>query len=239
MESLGIVDLSQSGKEAGGKASSLAKLLQAGFKVPAGFVIYPEAKLDSVDSWFDKLGSDKVAVRSSALAEDGQKGAWAGQFDTYLNVTRKDLRAKIIACRDSTKNDRAQAYAKAKKLESGSVAVIVQAMVPAEVSGVAFSVHPVSKDENQLIIEAVHGLAESLVSGALTPDAYIIDKRTLKVVDSELTKSQPIITESMLRKLASEIIKIEGLYGFPVDVEWSFAGKELYFLQARPITTLG
>ncbi len=231
-------------KLAGGKGAALAKMIQAGFRVPDGFVITTAAEImdesltDEILAAFDKLGAKKVAVRSSAIAEDGQKDAWAGQFDTFLNVKRDGLLEAIKKCRDSAGSERALAYAKNKGLESGGVAVVVQAMVPAEVAGVAFSVHPVTNNRNQMIIEAVEGLAESLVSGALTPDAYIIDKRSFKIVDSELTKSEPIITEAMLDKLASEISKIEGLYGFPVDVEWAFSKGQLFILQSRPITTL-
>lgn len=239
MANLGIVELSQAGKNGGGKASSLATLLRAGFKVPAGFVVYPEAKLDDIEDWFDKLGATSVAVRSSALAEDGQKDAWAGQFDTYLNVTKKDLNAKIKACRDSAKNDRAKAYAKEKGLTSGGVSVIVQAMVPAEISGVAFSAHPVTQNKDQLVIEAVHGLADALVSGEVTPDTYVINKSDTRIIEQHLSGQKPILPQQQLTKLAKKVSEIEKLYGFAVDVEWSIAAGQLYILQARPITTLG
>ena len=233
-------------KTVGGKARALNKLMDGGFNVPDGFVISTisfnnlssELKTEILDN-FDRLGAESVAVRSSAVAEDGAKDAWAGQFDSFLNVERDELPEAIEKCWASAESLRAKAYAKDRDLQSGNVAVIIQKMIPAQIAGVAFSVHPVLTGKNRMVIEAVRGLGEQLVSGVLTPDTYILDRQSFGVVDSELTKPTPIIGDLELVKLAKEIIKIEELFGFPVDVEWAIANGELYILQSRPITTLG
>lgn len=233
-------------KLVGGKAYSLHRLINGGFNVPAGFVVTTAAKMKMSDELkskilaeFDKLGSQKVAVRSSAVAEDGAKDAWAGQFDTFLNVERQGLIEAVEKCWRSANSARAKAYAKDKGIESGGVAVIVQAMVPASVSGVAFSVHPVSQDRRQMVIEAVEGLAEKLVSGTHTPDTYIIDKSNFDVLESHLAGNEPILQATRIKDVADKIKEIEILFGLPVDIEWSYLNKQLFILQARPITTLG
>ena len=226
-------------KLAGGKGASLSRLIGAGFNVPAGFVITSNvAGGEAILGAFDKLGAEKVAVRSSAMAEDGSKDAWAGQLDTFLNVTRDKLLEKVSACFDSAESERAKAYASQKKISSGDVAVIVQAMVPSEISGVAFSAHPVTNNRGQVVIEAVKGLGESLVSGKVTPDTYIVNKSSGAILEKHLNATQ-ILDEKQIDTLTESVRKIEDIFGFPVDVEWAFAEGKLFILQSRPITTLG
>jgi len=233
-------------ESAGGKAASLARLIQAGFRVPQGFVITTgsEMKMNSkleaqILDQFDKMEAEKVAVRSSAVAEDGKNDAWAGQFDTFLNIKRHDLIKTIKKCWGSAGSERAKAYAKNKGIKSGAVAVIVQEMVPSEVAGVAFSVHPVTQNEQDVVIEAVRGLGEKLVSGTATPDTYVINKESLDIETDRAASNQPILNKTELTEITRQIVKIEELYGLPVDVEWAFAKNMLYILQSRPITTLG
>jgi phosphoenolpyruvate synthase/pyruvate phosphate dikinase len=223
----------------GGKAANLAHLMKAGFKVPSGFVVTDlmDGLTDEIAVAFDKLSSEFVAVRSSAVAEDGNKDAWAGQLDTFLRVTKEDLLDKIKACFASAGSERARAYATQKQIDSGKVAVIVQKMIPSEISGVAFSVHPVTKNHGHMVIEAVKGLGEKLVSGTITPDTYVLDKKLNKIIEKYVASSQ-ILKDEYIDSLAEAIKKIESLFNFPVDVEWAFAGKELFILQSRPITTL-
>src|SRR5690348_7737845 len=124
---------------AGGKGSALAKMLQAGFRVPIGFVVSAAAKTmnksleEKVLAAFDELGAKKVAVRSSAIAEDGAKDAWAGQMDTYLNIGRDGLIEAIEKCWRSSESERAKAYAEEKGLAAGRVAVVVQAMIDGDI----------------------------------------------------------------------------------------------------------
>lgn len=231
-------------KTAGGKGASLSNLIQAGFNVPKGFIVTAAVQTEAdvekeILNAFDFLNTKYVAVRSSAATEDGSKDAWAGQLDTFLNVSRGELLEKIRLCQQSAKSERAKSYAKQKNLKAGAVAVIVQEMVQGETSGVAFSAHPVTANHQQIVIEAVHGLGEKMVSGSVTPDTYVIDKKTGSVIERYLQTKKQILGEKQIKELAETIVKIEKFFGFPVDVEWTFAKTELFILQSRPITTLG
>lgn len=239
MDRSGVITLAKAADVAlvGGKAASLGKLMRAGFNVPAGFVVINSNEAEILAA-FDKLEANLVAVRSSAVAEDSFNDAWAGQFDTFLNVSREELIDKIRAVQNSASTERAKSYAKEKDIKSGKVAVIVQKMVPADISGVAFSAHPVTSNKGQIVVEAVSGLAEKLVSGDVTPDNYVLEKASLKVTNSILTGKEALLDKNELARLGKEIINVEKLYGRPMDIEWSFANGELYILQARPITTL-
>jgi pyruvate,water dikinase len=228
----------------GGKSSALAKMIKAGFRVPDGFVVGAAAKTmdkhltGAVLAAFDKLGAPEVAVRSSALAEDGANDTWAGQMDTFLNVDRSGLIGAIEKCWQSSNSERAKAYAEEKGLPAGRVAVVVQKMINGDVSGVAFSVNPVTNDKNQIVIEAVRGLADKLVSGEATPDNYIVS-RAGEVIDRTLQRFNPFLDQNKLGELAHTTAKLEEYFGFPVDVEWTFKDNQLCILQSRPITTLG
>lgn len=227
----------------GGKALSLGRLIQAGFAAPPGFVITTEtndkmsiALQKDIFAYFDRLGSELVAVRSTAVAEDGANDAWAGQMDSFLNVERKEIITSIKKCWDSATSQRAKAYAKQKGLAAGKLAVIVQRMIHGDVSGVAFSVHPVSKNPNHMIIEAVEGLAESLVSGTATPDSYIVNKKDGKIVKKAAPES--LLSNKQVAEVADSVKRLEKYFKFPVDVEWTISSGKLYILQSRPITTL-
>jgi pyruvate,water dikinase len=138
----------------------------------------PEDIGAEVVSEFSSLGARYVAVRSSATAEDGAEHAWAGQLSSYLNTTGDSLLDRMRDCWASLFTPRAIFYRYEKGLHDShiSVAVVVQEMVNSEKSGIAFSVHPVTEDPNQIIIEAGLGLGEAIVSGSVTPDAYVVEK---------------------------------------------------------------
>ncbi len=211
---------------------------------------------------FKLLKSKYVAVRSSATSEDGASAAWAGQLDTFLNTTEKNLTINVKRCWASLFTPRAIFYRFEKNLQKEfiSVAVVVQKMVQSEVSGIGFSVHPVTQDYNQLIIEAGYGLGEAIVSGSITPDSYIVLKKENKILEknvAEQTKKlvkgskenewvsvvkkeqgKQKLPDAQVSKLAKLIQKIEKHYGFPVDIEWAMEGGKLYITQSRPITTL-
>ncbi len=250
---------------AGGKAASLGELLRGGFKVPNGFVITADDSGDianleaSILEHFDTLGAQFVAVRSSAVNEDGSEAAWAGQLDTFLNIHRDGLLDNIRRCIASAGSARAQAYAAHNRVELGNVAVVVQAMVESDISGVAFSAHPVTESREHMVVEAGLGLGEGIVSGQVTPDSYIIDNESGKVTGSfvstqtkKLVRGEtgntwqtldpaittPKLSDQQLAELVKTVRGIAELYGFPVDVEWAYADGMLYVLQARPITTL-
>lgn len=254
--------------EIGGKAASLAKMLAAGFHIPSGFVISADSYNGMSDELqkqileaFAALGSEYVAVRSSAIAEDGHDAAWAGQLDTFLNVTESSLIESIKKCWESLHSDRAQAYASQHEVDISTqkVAVIVQAMVQSEIAGVAFSVHPVTHDDNTVVIEAAFGLGEAVVSGEVSPDTYTVSKSDFTISDRHIGMQQKKLvldagintwaelgpdgatqkmTDDLILRLAREVQKIEAFYEFPVDIEWAFVDNELYITQSRPITTL-
>ncbi len=203
-----------------------------------------------------------VAVRSSATSEDSASAAWAGQLESYLNTTKETLLENIKKCWASLFTPRAIFYRFKKKLNKDeiSVAVVVQKMVDSEESGIAFSVHPIMEDENQIIIEAGFGLGEAVVSGSITPDSYVVDKRGFSVLDinvNEQTKAlykkskggnewkelgekgkRQVLTEKEVVELSKLVVKIEKHYDFPCDIEWAKEKGKFYIVQSRPITTL-
>ncbi len=142
----------------------------------------PDDIASDVVSSFAELGAEYVAVRSSATSEDGAENAWAGQLDSFLNTTEDTLIENVQKCWASLFTPRAIVYRVEKGLKEShiSVAVVVQKMIESESSGIAFSVHPVTEDPNQLIIEAGFGLGEAIVSGSITPDSYVVEKREAK-----------------------------------------------------------
>ncbi|MFA6227013.1 MAG: PEP/pyruvate-binding domain-containing protein [Candidatus Paceibacterota bacterium] len=223
----------------------------------------PENIAKEIMSQFKKLDTEFVAVRSSATAEDGAENAWAGQLDSYLNTKEKNVLEKVQHCWASLFTPRAIFYRFEKDLHETkiSVAVVIQKMVNSEVSGIAFSVHPVTEDRNQMIIEAGFGLGEAIVSGQITPDSYVVEKDPRRIIDtnistqarglyrvstggnewidiSEPKASSQVLTEKQIFEFADLIMKIENHYGFPCDIEWAFEKGKFYIVQSRPITTL-
>jgi phosphoenolpyruvate synthase/pyruvate phosphate dikinase len=189
---------------------------------------------------FEKLDAALVAVRSSATAEDSSAAAWAGQLNTFLNTPKKDLLKNIQKCWASLFTPRAIFY----RIEQGlknkkiSVAVVIQKMTQAKAAGVAFSVHPVTQDYNQIIIEAGFGLGEKVVSGAITPDNYIVNKKGYKIEEINVNEPRQVLSKKKIIQLAKLVVKIEKHYKFPCDIEWIEKGGKLFITQSRPITTL-
>lgn len=225
--------------------------------------VIPESISTEIEKQFKNLDAQYVAVRSSATAEDGQDHSWAGQLDSFLNTTEKDLLEKVQHCWASLFTPRAIFYRFEKGLHTTqiSVAVVVQKMVNSEISGIAFSVHPVTEDRNQLIIEAGYGLGEAIVSGSITPDSYVVEKEPRKIIDinvatqtealyrnlaggntwkniHEPKASSQVLTETQILELSDIILNIEKHYGFPCDIEWAYESEKFYVVQSRPITTL-
>ena len=150
----------------------------------------PKDLASEIKKEFKKPGATHVAVRSSATAEDSASAAWAGQLDSFLNTTKKDLLKNVQRCWASLFTPRAIFYRHEKGLHKQKigVAVVVQKMVESEVSGIAFSVHPVTEDRNQMIIEAGWGLGEAIVSGQITPDSYVVEKKPHRILDKNISE---------------------------------------------------
>lgn len=260
-------------KIVGGKGASLGEMTNAGIPVPPGFVVIAEAYNkflkhlpneieEEILRAFDVLGADRVAVRSSAIAEDSTTTSWAGQLESYLNVTRDDLISAIKKCWDSIKSERAISYASQNNVpeENLAVAVVVQKMVESESAGVAFSVNPVTCNPNEIMIEGSWGLGEMVVQGQITPDNFIVDKNNLEIKNrniaekekmltfkdeenqevsvSEEKRGQPVLFDEQIKELATLAVKIENHYGKPQDIEWAMELGKIYIVQSRPITTL-
>jgi len=206
----------------------------------------------------------RVAVRSSATAEDLSGASFAGQQDTYLNVSGKDLTGSVQKCWSSLFTSRAIFYREKQGFDHNkvSMAVIVQKMIDADKAGVMFTVNPVTYEEGQIIIEAVWGLGEGIVSGTITPDHYVLDKNTGKTVSAAVASKRimfardettgktiemkvpqekvdaEILTENEIRRLTELAKKVEQHYGKPQDIEWAIEGENIYLLQSRPVTAL-
>ena len=298
----------------GGKGRSLAKMANAGFHVPSGFlvttaayrgfvadnnlqdqilvlakpaVVEGRASFEQSSANIQTLFADNdlaaqitteirqayealdgqppVAVRSSANAEDLPGLSFAGQQETYLNVTGADaVVAAVKNCWASLWTAQAISYRHQNGIDQDSVAmaVVVQIMVPSEVSGILFTANPATGERNEIVINASFGLGEAVVSGQVTPDTYVVDKanRTVKetmigpkeqkiISDGEQgvrmedvsasERDQSSLSDDMLTELIGTVLKIEALYdGQPQDIEWAFSKGQLHLLQSRPITNL-
>ena len=271
---------------AGGKGGALARMYQAGFPVPDGFVILPAAfdgDALAPDTWSDvqaqldrlrRAGPDTAfAVRSSAMSEDSAHASFAGEFESVLNVrSDAEVRDAIHTVYDSRQSERVQAYSQARGVGPAAaggdheIAVVVQCLVPAEASGVLFTANPVTGQRDQAVISAAWGLGEAIVGGLVTPDTLLVDRRTGHVVERqtagkavmtvllgsgtgeqpvpEALRDKPVLSDAQAAELVELGVRIEALYGLPVDIEWTLArqaaaaGPSFAIVQARPITAL-
>jgi phosphoenolpyruvate synthase/pyruvate phosphate dikinase len=233
---------------AGGKAASLGELIQAGFPVPPGFVITTQAYNNRCNTLkkevfeaLDILATGRVAIRSSGVSEDSPHASWAGQLESYLNITRTNLQEAVENCWKSVHSERAVSYAKQhiRAKENLMVAVIVQKMVKSDMAGVMFTANPVTNNLSEMMIEAVNGLGEPLVQGAITPDNYLLDKKTLKLKSVvPVSQGKLIINPTQMQKLARLGLQIESHFGVPQDIEWAIEKGSIWIVQSRPITTL-
>ena len=210
-------------------------------------------------------GEPALAVRSSANAEDLPGLSFAGQQETYLNVRGADAVVEAVRkCWSSLWTPQAISYRHQNGIDQASVAmaVVVQIMVPSEVSGILFTANPATGERSELIVNASFGLGEAVVSGQVTPDTYIVDKATLEAKETvigpklqqvvsdgeqgvvladvdEGERDRASLSDAMLRELAEAALVIERLYdGLPQDIEWAFSDGRLFLLQSRPITNL-
>lgn len=214
----------------------------------------------------------EVAVRSSATAEDLPDASFAGQQDTYLHISgEEELLNHIRDCFASLWTSRAIYYREKQNYDHFDVAlsVVIQKMVNSEKSGVMFTANPINNSKDEIMINASYGLGEAVVSGIVTPDEYIIDKKTKKVIEKNIAEKEYMVIKNEdgvgtrvvnvkdilgkdavkaealspkeLDTLVERGLKVEKLYGSVQDTEWGFDRdtKEFYFLQSRPITTLG
>ena len=219
---------------------------------------------------YEQLGGGLVAVRSSATAEDLPDASFAGQQRTYLNVQGIDrLLETVRGCWASLFEARAIFYREEQDFDQLTVgiAVPVQRMVQSDIAGVMFTAEPTRSDRGKVLVEAVHGLGETIVSGEITPDSYLIDKKSGEILDKKLVpqtwklvrNATPTgaddlnvrsdtspdratsfkLNDTQIREIVGLGLKLERDYGHPQDVEWAFEDGRAYVVQTRAITTLG
>ncbi len=238
----------------GAKGARLAMMYQAGFPVPEAIIVpttvwsslagrttasgqvlslsLPPEFSASLLQAVRRLKSAKLAVRSSAVGEDGYEHSLAGQLVTFLNVLPQDVPGKILECWAAGFSDSVQAYRRRGLLESrDAVAVIIQRQVDADMAGVAFTIDPVRRSADNLLIEWVPGLGDRLVDGRLDPHRCRIDRKTGQILEQDAACPAYICAAVHRWGLAAE-----NMMSFPADMEWAAAGGKFYVLQARPVT---
>lgn len=250
----------------GGKAAALDVAIAAGLPAPPGLALNPSAAakiaeqgnlhLVTCAAFLAEVG--RVAVRSSAIGEDGGTASFAGLHETVLGVTTRDALVDAIA-RVGASASRSETYGSIVGVEAGGVGVVIQKQLRPDCAGVLFSHDPVT-GAPQRIVEVVHGLGEALVSGAVTPRRYRFAAGAREVGEdpgrqtfrldfkpsgglerSELTgdlMEGPALTAAQLRELDALVQRCLNVFGGPQDLEWAFEEGVLYLLQSRPITTL-
>ena len=237
------------GDAVGGKAEGLAKLIRMQLQVPPGFVILdaqPGAYPHDLEAQYNALvakshNQGKVAVRSSAIGEDSSGASFAGQYETILDVRGFEaLKKAIDHCLASVHSERASSYRTQQAgLGTMPMAIVVQDMVNARCAGVLFTVDPVHQRRDHLVIDAVTGTGEKLVSGDATPDHTLVDRNTKSVLHQELTGNTSILSSKNIQDLIEGALIAERIAGEPLDMEWAINQHEtVCWLQARPITTL-
>ena len=262
----------------GGKAASLSRLASV-HTVPHGFAIpalpatqtsIPAELVPVIGQAYRKLGDrcgdalPAVAVRSSAIDEDGTDASFAGQHDTYLNIRGTEaVIDAVLRCAQSAASREALAYRKQRGLpvEDVRIAMLVQQLVRSDVSAVVFSANPVTGSRDEVMINSNWGLGESIVGGSATPDTFVVSKAGFEVTwrDVACKERMTVMTETGTadidvpaeKRTASSLddaeisamvqlaVRLETLLGHAVDVECAIERGELYLLQCRPITTLG
>ncbi|WP_437967071.1 PEP/pyruvate-binding domain-containing protein [Sorangium sp. So ce260] len=245
------------GPQVGMKALRLAELTRAGFEVPDGFVVTTDA-LDAlsrtgegakgsaapipadvasaVRGALPALGGDPLAVRSSGVVEDGEVASFAGQYETVLGVQGADeVLAALERCRASAFDAHVQRYGAERKQEAvARLAVLVQRLVTPDAAGVAFTANPVTGARDEVVVNAVKGLADRLVSGRSSPDEWVVRGGVATCVAEREGSLRP----EQARAVAELARRVEQHYRRPQDIEWAIVGDRIVLLQARPITAL-
>ena len=244
---VGLVETSAlDASELGAKAANLGRLAREGFPVPPGLVVTPAAE----GRWGEAsprlleaaaaLGADRFAVRSSGTAEDLEGASFAGQYETILHVPLEGLPGAVRRVFDSAGASRVSAYREARGEEASAengrlrMAVLVQAMVEADSSGVAFTANPLTGRRDEVVITAIRGLGERLVSGDAVGDEWVVrgEDATLR------QESEGAIDAGRALEVAALARRVEERFGPPQDLEWAISDGVLYLLQARPMTAL-
>ncbi|RJL35955.1 PEP/pyruvate-binding domain-containing protein [Bailinhaonella thermotolerans] len=225
----------------GGKAAGLGEMISAGERVPPGFCLTVESyrsrdlpEKELLDA-YERLGGGRVAVRSSATAEDLPEASFAGQQDTFLGVEgAAALIEAVRRCWDSLHTERAVAYRAHAGVGDAAMAVVVQRMVDPVAAGVLFTANPITGRRTEMVVDAAPGLGTAVVEGTVVPDHYVLDHRAAAVPEDG-----GCLDAARLRELREAGLRLQRHFGSPQDVEWAFdADGVLWLLQSRPVTTL-
>ena len=231
---------------------------------PAVQALVPDLPLDRAQGELLRslergLEGHLFAVRSSSPQEDLGEASFAGGYESVLGVTREGVEAALRRCFASSLDARVFHYKRAQGIEplAASIAVLVQAQIDSEVAGVGFSLDPLTNDYDEAVFDAAWGLGESVVSGAVSPDHFVVDKPGRRVLSrvcgakqrslhldadggsrerSGYRSGELCLSDAQVLELSALITRVEQLFGFPVDIEWAFADGRLHLLQARAIT---
>jgi pyruvate,water dikinase len=219
----------------------------------------PREIISEVEAGLKKLNVKFIAVRSSAVSENSLKASFAGLYDTFLNVKSQpnNVLRNVKKCWASLFNDRAIVYRIKKKIPHlEGMAVIIQEMIPAEISGVVFTISPM--DDKSLLIEASYGIGDMIVSGRVEPDDYVVNRETLEIggrkigkknimtiiesgkikrinIKRELAEKQ-VLSDEKIKEIAKISLKVEKIFNYPQDIEWCIWGSKIWILQSRAIT---
>lgn len=224
--------------DGGADPAEASRTIRAAFRRPVG-----TEQRDRLVATIGELAQHPVAVRSSATAEDLEDASFAGQQNTFLQVNGVDaIVEKVVECWSSLWTERAIAYRARNDVGVGAdraglgLAVVVQRMVQAEASGVVFTVDPLTGRRDRLVVDAVAGSGEKLVSGQVNPDHYEV--AGTRIVQREVRGERPTLSEPHLLALAALCRRVADVFGAPQDIEFTRVGDELQLVQARAITSL-
>ncbi|WP_433623260.1 phosphoenolpyruvate synthase [Nocardia sp. CA-120079] len=245
-------------------SDDLDSALAAGAELRAAIVDapLPQPVLELIADAYGRLGAVAIAVRSSAVVEDGPGQSYAGQFDSFLNVNGVDaVAARVRDCWASAFSERSIRYAFAHgQSRADAIAVVLQRLIDARSSGVMFTASPISGAADELVVSAVYGLGEGLVSGAVDADSVVVDKSSGTVLETTVgdkdrsyapsgeqgcttlevepqRREAAVLADAELAELVEWGRKLEADFGAPQDIEWAIDADGLWFLQSRPITT--
>lgn len=246
-----IISLDQAllAQKVGAKAAALSRFKRLGYPVPEGWVLLPGDDPEPLIQSLQPSEQEPFVVRSSAIGEDSDFASAAGQYETILEITRReDLLPAIFQCLASYDRASAAQYRRDRGLADSSMAVLVQKQIRGVFSGVAFTRDPVSRQGDAVLIEALPGNATHIVSGQVTPESYRVRVQVSLQAEASWTLPEETtlevegsgnVPQRLIQQVAFLARHLEAQsHGVPQDVEWTFDGQTLWLLQSRPITTL-
>ena len=217
----------------------------------------PEEIISEINENLNKLNVQYVSIRSSAVSEDSLKASFAGLHDTFLSVKSDLVLENVKKCWASLFNERAVIYRLKMEIPHlEGTAVVIQEMIPAEISGITFTVHPT--EGKSLLMEASYGIGDIIVSGIVEPDDYVVDRETLDIVEKRIRRKskmssvkgggikivdmeeglaeKQVLSEDKIKEIARTCLEVEEIVKYPQDIEWCIYNSKIYLLQSRPIT---